>query len=102
MREVRYHIPMGPLDKLKNRTEWQAYLITAIAIFADHFLGLKIDPDKLWMLVGLSGSYGASRGLAKIQFGVKTIPEAAAIPAPAPAAPETAQAGDAGRSDEEE
>jgi hypothetical protein len=56
---------MSAIEKLKSRTEWQSYLITVVVLFADHFLGLDIDPDKLWMLVGATGSYGVSRGLAK-------------------------------------
>lgn len=56
---------MTAIEKLKSRTEWQSYLITVIVLAADHFLGLEIDPEKLWMLVGATGSYGVSRGLAK-------------------------------------
>jgi hypothetical protein len=54
------------LNKLKSRTEWQAFLITVVVLAADHFLGLEVDPEKLWMLVVGSGSYGVSRGVAKL------------------------------------
>ena len=61
-------------DKLKNRTEWQAFLVTVIALFADHFFGLEIDEDKLWMLVGAFASYATSRGIAKRGTRVEQLP----------------------------
>jgi hypothetical protein len=57
------------MDKLKSRTEWQAYLLTILVLFLDHFLGLKIDSESLFALVGATGMYGMSRGLAKSEDG---------------------------------
>ena len=57
-------------QKLRNRTEWQAYLISLIVLFINHFFELEIDSETLWQMVGLSGAYGASRGLAKFHVGV--------------------------------
>lgn len=64
-------------DKVKSRTEWQAYLVTILVLAADHFLGLEVDPEKLWMLVGMGASYGVSRGLAKHEPKTTTITERA-------------------------
>jgi len=53
------------MDKLKSRTEWQAYLLTITILFLDHFLGLKVETNTLFALVGSTAAYGVSRGLAK-------------------------------------
>ncbi len=52
-------------DKLKSRTEWQAYLLTVVSLFLNHFLDLKATPETLLGLVGSAVGYGISRGLAK-------------------------------------
>lgn len=61
------------MDKLKSRTEWQAFLATAIVeiavLFAHMFLEIELDEtsiNMLWMLMGSTGLYGVSRGTAKI------------------------------------
>jgi Na+/alanine symporter len=58
---------MGVLDKLKSRTEWQAYLVTLVTLFLDHFLGWEMTGETLTALVASSGAYGVSRGLAKTE-----------------------------------
>ncbi len=60
---------MSGFQKLKSRTELQAFLLSFLVLFLDHFLGLDIDVHTLWQMVGLSGAYGASRGLAKMRHG---------------------------------
>lgn len=66
------------MSKLKSRTEWQAFLATAIVevavLFAHVFFDVELDEtsiNMLWMLMGSTGLYGGSRGLAKI--GGKTL-----------------------------
>lgn len=84
----------SPFQKVKNRTEWQAYLVSLIVLFVNQFLGLDIDPETLWQMVGLSGAYGASRGLAKMKVGVAPVQGGEfAVSAPAPAAGEAQGAG---------
>lgn len=61
------------MDKLKSRTEWQAYLLTIMVLFLDHFLGLEFTPETLLALVGSTGMYGLSRGLAKSEDGGSVI-----------------------------
>lgn len=56
---------MGNLDKLKSRSEWQAFLLTALTIFLNHFLGWEMSAESLMALVGSSSAYGISRGMAK-------------------------------------
>ena len=58
---------MKGLDKLKSRTEWQAYLMTIVIIFLDQFLDIGMDPEHLIALVGSTFGYGVSRGLAKYE-----------------------------------
>jgi len=67
------------IDKLKSRTEWQAYLVTIITLFCNHFLGLDMDEATIQGLVGATGLYGVSRGMAKHE------PKNGAAPAAAPA-----------------
>ena len=70
---------MGPIEKLRTRTEWQAYLFTVAIILADVIFDLGIDKDHLIALVTSTGGYGLSRGLGKRGTDVAI--------APAPAAP---------------
>lgn len=53
--------------KLKERTEWQAYLGTVACLFLDYFLELKVPAESLLALVGATTGYGVSRGLAKTE-----------------------------------
>lgn len=53
------------LEKLKSRTEWQAYLLTVAALFLAHFLDIEVTAAELLALVGSTAGYGISRGLAK-------------------------------------
>lgn len=91
---------MSSIEKLKSRTEWQAFLVMMVTTFAAFFFGLELDPEqfeKLFDMLGLAwggtASYGVSRGLGKM--GKTPAPVAAAAPvaatpepAPAPADPE--------------
>ena len=52
-------------DKLKSRTEWQAYLLTIISLFLNHFLGWDMSPTEIAALVLSATGYGLSRGIAK-------------------------------------
>lgn len=61
------------MGKLKSRTEWQAFVATAVVevvvLFAHMFFDVELDEtsiNMLWMLMGSTGLYGGSRGLAKI------------------------------------
>lgn len=54
------------IDKLKSRTEWQAFLVLVVVLFVDHFAGLDISEDTLWMLVAGFTGYAGSRGIAKV------------------------------------
>lgn len=56
---------MNGIDKLKSRTEWQAFLLTMLTLFLNHFLGWEMSSDTLLAMVGSSGAYGISRGMAK-------------------------------------
>ena len=69
-------------DKLKSRTEWQAYLTTIITLFCNDFLNLGLSDVTVGGIVTATLGYGLSRGLAKHEPS-----SAAAAPAPAPAAP---------------
>lgn len=74
------------IDKLKSRTEWQAYLVTIITLFCNHFLGLDMDEATIQGLVGATGLYGVSRGMAKHEpskASVDAMSEATAAPPPA-------------------
>lgn len=67
---------MSGLDKLKSRTEWQAYLVTIIIVFLDQFMDIGIDAEHLTALVSSTGLYGLSRGLAKYERTAKDAPAA--------------------------
>jgi hypothetical protein len=56
---------MDNLEKLKSRTEWQAYLIATITLFLNHFLGWEMDANTILGIVGGTTGYGISRGMAK-------------------------------------
>jgi hypothetical protein len=56
---------MNGIDKLKSRTEWQAYLLTVVTLFLNHFLGWDMNADTLYAIVGSTSAYGISRGMAK-------------------------------------
>ena len=75
------------MDKLKSRSEWQAYLVTVIVLVvaaaAKQFFDVEIDQSYLWMLVASTVGYSGSRGIAK--FGTNT-PAPAISPTPATAA----------------
>ena len=58
---------MNNLDKLKSRSEWQAYLLMMAVTFFNHFLGLDIDADTMMQLWGGTIGYGLSRGMAKTE-----------------------------------
>lgn len=75
---------MGYFEKLKSRTEWQAYLITAVTIFVNRFFDIGLTEADLWTLVGLSAGYGGSRGLAKMG----REPSGGSAPAASVSAPE--------------
>jgi hypothetical protein len=68
---------MTGLDKLKTRTEWQAYLVTIIIVFLDQFLDIGIDAEHLMAIVSSTGFYGVSRGLAKYEGKGKEVEAAA-------------------------
>ena len=84
------------LDKLKSRTEWQAYLVTIITLFCNHFLGLDMDAATVTGLVGATGLYGVSRGLAKNEPSPASVAAMTTATAAPIAESATAAAGDAG------
>jgi len=53
------------IDKLKSRTEWQAYLVATLTLFLNHFLGWEMDANTILGIVGGATGYGISRGMAK-------------------------------------
>jgi len=76
-------------DKLKSRTEWQAYLTTIITLFCNDFLNLGLSDVTVGGIVTATLGYGLSRGLAKHEPSAASVAamSAATAPAPAPAAP---------------
>lgn len=56
---------MNGIDKLKSRTEWQAYLLATLTLFLNHFLGWEMDANTILGIVGGATGYGISRGMAK-------------------------------------
>jgi len=70
---------MNGIEKLKSRTEWQAYLLATITLFLNHFLGWEMDANTLLGIVGGTAGYGISRGMAK----GSADPDAAQAPAEA-------------------
>jgi len=86
---------MNSLEKLKSRTEWQAYLLGLLTLFLNHFLGWDMSPETLFGIVGGSTGYGLSRGLAKRS----SDPDSSAK---APKAAEAAEAVEAPQSGSEE
>lgn len=56
---------MNGIDKLKSRTEWQAYLLATVTLFLNHFLGWDMDANTILGIVGGTTGYGISRGMAK-------------------------------------
>lgn len=73
---------MNGIEKLKSRTEWQAYLLATITLFLNHFLGWEMDANTIMGIVGGSAGYGISRGMAK----GSADPDASGAQAPAAAA----------------
>jgi hypothetical protein len=73
---------MEYFDKLKNRTEWQAYLVTVLTIFLNRFLDFGLTEQDLWALVGAATGYGGSRGLSKMGKGKDQGKAPPAAPAP--------------------
>lgn len=53
------------MNKLKSRTEWQAFLVSIAVLFANRFLDLGLTDDDLWKMVTATTGYAVSRGLAK-------------------------------------
>ena len=71
------------LDKLKSRTEWQAYLTTIITLFCNDFLNLGLSELTVSGMVAATVGYGVSRGLAKNEpsaASVAAMSEATAAP----------------------
>lgn len=67
-------------EKLKNRSEWKAYVVSAIvylvAIGAHIFFDVELDEQTmniLWMNTASVVGYAGSRGLAKIGSKKTTI-----------------------------
>jgi hypothetical protein len=63
---------MSGFDKLKSRTEWQAFLVMILTTFAAFFFGIDMEPEKferLFDMLGLAwggtASYAVSRGIGK-------------------------------------
>ena len=80
---------MSAFEKLKSRTEWQAFLVMIATTFAAFFFGLELEPeqferlfDTLSLAWGGTASYAVSRGIGKM--GKSGDAAAPAAPAPAP------------------
>ena len=56
---------MSTLNKLKSRTEWQAFLLSVVVLLVNRFFDLGLSESDLYTLFGGSIGYGVSRGLAK-------------------------------------
>jgi hypothetical protein len=56
---------MEYLDKLKSRTEWQAFLMAALVMTLNRFFDLGLTEADIYAMFGGAGSYAVSRGLAK-------------------------------------
>lgn len=75
--DARPAVASGMLDKLKSRTEWQAYLTTIITLFCNDFLNLGLSELTVGGMVTATVGYGVSRGLAKHEPPVADAPIAA-------------------------
>ena len=56
---------MKYLDKLKSRTEWQAFLMAALVMFLNRMFDLGLTSADVYALFGGAGSYAIGRGVAK-------------------------------------
>ena len=56
---------MKYFDKLKSRTEWQAFLVAALAMLLNRFFDLGLTEADIYAMFGGAGSYAVGRGLAK-------------------------------------
>lgn len=75
---------MSALEKLKSRTEWQAFLVMLVATFSSFFFGIDMEAEqfeRLFDMLGLAwggtASYAVSRGIGKAGKGVGVAPEPA-------------------------
>lgn len=51
-------------EKLTSRKLWFSVIIAAIVTFGKQ-LGIDLDPEQLYALVGLAGAYNVGNGLSK-------------------------------------
>lgn len=58
---------MNYLEKLKSRTEWQAFLISVAVLLANRFFDLGLTEADIYTLFGGAGVYAVGRGLAKTE-----------------------------------
>jgi len=101
---------MSAFEKLKSRTEWQAFLVMIVTTFAAFFFGIDLEPeqfermfDTLSLAWGGTASYAVSRGIGKIGKSEGHVAAAAAdAPAPAPSSVPTEDSGDQGAGSEAE
>lgn len=76
------------IQKLLNRTEFQAMIVGLIIVIFNKHLGLALTEDQAWQIVALIGTYATSRGVAKL--GEAKAAAAVVLTLDAPDAPEKA------------
>ncbi|MEM6988928.1 MAG: hypothetical protein AAF721_00480 [Myxococcota bacterium] len=62
-------------DKLKSRKFWLTFLVVVLLAFGQ-MLGLDIDVDKAWQLVGVASSYVFGQSLVDRSLAAKVDPPA--------------------------
>lgn len=67
------------IQKILNRTEFQAMIVGLIIVIFNKHLGFELTEDQAWQIVALIGTYAGSRGVAKLGEAKAT---AVAVPAP--------------------
>ncbi len=72
---------MKYLDKLKSRTEWQAFLLAVGVLFLNRFLNIGLTEADIYAMFGGAGAYAMGRGLAKSE-GDSGIVSLAALASP--------------------
>lgn len=56
---------MKYFDKLKSRTEWQAFLMAALVMLLNRMFDLGLTEADVYAMFGGAGSYAIGRGVAK-------------------------------------